>query len=104
MKQLIPQFSRVRSVVVLTRLVLLVAFMSAIVLVLASTNVSKSVALNPAPCAIPNFTGPTKVSLSSPRAIVVGDFNKDGKPDVATASHFSNNVSILLGNGVGICA
>jgi hypothetical protein len=32
---------------------------------------------------------------------VVGDFNGDGKPDLAVANVFSNNVSILLGDGTG---
>jgi hypothetical protein len=85
----------------IARRALLMTFMGAIVLVLPSTNASNSADLNPAACSIPNFNGPTKITLSSPRAIVVSDFNKDGKPDIATASHFSNNVSILLGNGTG---
>jgi FG-GAP-like repeat len=32
--------------------------------------------------------------------VVVGDFNLDGKPDLATANFSSNNVTILLGNGM----
>lgn len=70
-------------------------------MVVASNRISHSADLNPAACSIPNFTGPAKTTLSSPRAIAVADFNKDTKPDIATASHFSNNVSILLGNGSG---
>ncbi len=38
---------------------------------------------------------------TSPSAVVVGDFNGDGKPDMAVANSGSNNVSILLGNGDG---
>jgi uncharacterized repeat protein (TIGR01451 family) len=38
---------------------------------------------------------------TSPSAVVVGDFNGDGKPDLAVANSGSNNVSILLGNGDG---
>src|SRR5579864_14139 len=34
-------------------------------------------------------------------AIALSDFNGDGKIDVAVANNFSNNVSILLGNGDG---
>ncbi|MFP5246884.1 MAG: FG-GAP-like repeat-containing protein, partial [Thermoanaerobaculia bacterium] len=38
----------------------------------------------------------------SPRAVVVGDFNGDGKPDVAAAHAASpNTVTVLLGNGDG---
>jgi hypothetical protein len=36
-----------------------------------------------------------------PGAVAVGDLNGDGKPDVATSSRSSNNVSVLLGNGDG---
>ena len=31
----------------------------------------------------------------------MGDFNGDGKQDLAVANFNSNNVSILLGNGAG---
>jgi hypothetical protein len=37
----------------------------------------------------------------SPVALVVGDFNGDGKADIVTANRDSNSVSILLGNGDG---
>jgi hypothetical protein len=36
-----------------------------------------------------------------PRSIVWGDFNGDGKPDLAVANRDSNSVSIFLGNGDG---
>src|SRR5207253_1727606 len=36
-----------------------------------------------------------------PRSVAVGDFNLDGKPDLAVANYGSNNVTILLGNGNG---
>jgi len=38
---------------------------------------------------------------TSPSAVVVGDFNGDGKPDLAVANSGSANVSVLLGNGDG---
>ena len=38
---------------------------------------------------------------SSPVSLVVGDFNGDGIPDLATANSGSNNVTVLLGNGSG---
>ncbi|MDA8104507.1 MAG: VCBS repeat-containing protein, partial [Nitrospiraceae bacterium] len=34
-------------------------------------------------------------------AIAAGDFNRDGKTDLAVANYGSNNVSVLLGNGNG---
>ena len=33
--------------------------------------------------------------------VAVGDFNGDGKPDLAVANQDSNSVSVLLGNGDG---
>ena len=33
--------------------------------------------------------------------MAVGDFNGDGKADLAVANYNSNNVSVLLGNGNG---
>lgn len=38
---------------------------------------------------------------TSPAAVVVGDFNGDGKPDIAVLNSGSRNVSILLGNVQG---
>ena len=37
----------------------------------------------------------------SPFSVAVGDFNGDGKQDLATANSGSSNVSVLLGNGAG---
>jgi hypothetical protein len=34
-------------------------------------------------------------------SVAVGDFNHDGKPDLAVANYGSNNVSVLLGKGDG---
>src|SRR5207247_3960170 len=36
-----------------------------------------------------------------PASIAVGDFNGDGKADLAVANHVSHDVTILLGNGDG---
>ncbi len=36
-----------------------------------------------------------------PDSVVIGDFNGDGKPDLATANSTSNNISILLNHGNG---
>ena len=38
---------------------------------------------------------------TGPHAVAVGDFNRDGNPDLAVANYGSNNVSVLLGNGSG---
>src|SRR5437660_602028 len=38
---------------------------------------------------------------SSPASVAVGDFNGDGKQDLAVENKGSNNVSILLGTGTG---
>ena len=38
---------------------------------------------------------------SSPIALVAGDFNGDGRTDLAVANAGSNDVSVLLGNGDG---
>src|SRR5262249_22553702 len=37
----------------------------------------------------------------SPQSPVIGDFNLDGKPDLAVANFVDNNVTIMLGNGTG---
>ncbi|AKV67559.1 beta strand repeat-containing protein [Microcystis panniformis] len=48
------------------------------------------------------FSTPTNFSVGIfPRSVTVGDFNGDGKSDLATANAFSNNVSVLLGTGTG---
>ena len=41
---------------------------------------------------------------SSPDALVAGDFNGDGRTDLAVANSGSNDVSVLLGNGDGTFA
>ncbi len=41
---------------------------------------------------------------SRPVSVGIGDFNGDGKPDLAVANSNSSNVSILLGNGNGTFA
>src|SRR5258706_363009 len=38
---------------------------------------------------------------TGPRAMDIGDFNGDGKMDLAVADQSGNSVSILLGNGSG---
>jgi hypothetical protein len=38
---------------------------------------------------------------TNPQAVAVGDFNGDGKPDLAIANAGGNNVTVLLGTGTG---
>ena len=48
------------------------------------------------------FSGTTEVSVgSSPYSVAIGDFNGDGKQDLAVANVDSNTVSIRLGDGLG---
>ncbi|MGL5060071.1 MAG: FG-GAP repeat domain-containing protein, partial [Microcoleus sp.] len=43
------------------------------------------------------FNTPTNFPAgTNPNAVVIGDFNKDGKPDIAASNTASNNISILL--------
>src|SRR5262245_23202523 len=54
------------------------------------------------PRAQPGFQAPLSFDVgSSPVAVVVGDFNGDGIPDLAVANRDSNNVSVLLGKEDG---
>ncbi|PZS00752.1 MAG: hypothetical protein DLM69_06005, partial [Candidatus Chloroheliales bacterium] len=56
----------------------------------------------PALCNPIGFSNATSYPAGSgPSSVAVGDFNHDGKPDLATANYSSNNVSALLGNGNG---
>ena len=49
-----------------------------------------------------NFSAATNFAAGdSPVSVAVGDFNGDGKQDLAVANDNSDNVSILLGDGAG---
>ncbi len=48
------------------------------------------------------FNGPRDYVVGSyPESVVVGDFNGDGRPDIATANQQSNNISVLVQNSDG---
>jgi uncharacterized repeat protein (TIGR01451 family) len=51
------------------------------------------------PC--PTLSFITRVDNSTPTALLTGDFNRDGKADLASANVGTNNVSVALGNGNG---
>src|SRR5262249_58346114 len=51
---------------------------------------------------LPSFTHAPDVPVGdAPRSVAVGDFNGDGKPDLAAANAHNNTVSIRLGDGAG---
>src|SRR5262245_21904132 len=53
-------------------------------------------------CATPSFAAPINFGAGvAPHSVAVGDFNGDGKPDLAVANLSSDNVSLLLGDGAG---
>ncbi|MDQ3749538.1 MAG: VCBS repeat-containing protein [Acidobacteriota bacterium] len=45
--------------------------------------------------------GSTQTAAKTPIAIITADFNRDGKPDLATANQATRNISVLLGDGTG---
>ncbi|MFJ3908916.1 FG-GAP-like repeat-containing protein [Streptomyces vinaceus] len=58
-----------------------------------------AVQLNPtAGC---DTTGGNPCVVRFPNDVAVGDFDEDGKPDLATSNANTNNVSVVLGNGDG---
>ena len=46
-------------------------------------------------------TALTYAADTQPDSVLVGDFDRDGLPDVAVANSGADNVSILIGNGNG---
>ena len=47
------------------------------------------------------LTAPTYPAGTSPASVAAGDFNGDGRRDLAVANYLGNDVSVLLGNGDG---
>ncbi|MGA9998210.1 MAG: FG-GAP-like repeat-containing protein [Pyrinomonadaceae bacterium] len=57
------------------------------------------------PVAAQSFAPKVDYAVGSlPYSVAVGDFNDDGKPDIAIANRGSNTVSVLLNNGDGTFA
>ena len=57
---------------------------------------------SPGFAACPDFVTAGRITVgNSPDAVAVGDFNSDGKKDIAVLNEGDNTVSILLGNGNG---
>ncbi len=44
---------------------------------------------------------PTVITVGLSPSVITGDFNRDGKPDIAVAVGALNTINILLGNGTG---
>ena len=56
----------------------------------------------PLACSPVSFAGPTNLPLAaSPFSVAVGDFNGDGRQDLATTRDSAGQVSVLLGDGLG---
>ncbi|MFL6278892.1 MAG: FG-GAP-like repeat-containing protein, partial [Vicinamibacterales bacterium] len=53
------------------------------------------------PAACPQFSTGTLYSASTPTAVATGDFNRDGRADVAVTYVNSNVVAVRMGNGSG---
>ncbi|MGA9380096.1 MAG: DUF4347 domain-containing protein, partial [Phormidium sp.] len=71
-------------------------------------NISSPIAFSPKVCSSypgifpASFATPTNFSVgNTPISVTTGDFNGDGKLDIAAANRNSYNVSVLLGTGTG---
>ncbi len=59
----------------------------------------------PTPCSPAAFTEADNYAVgTSPYSVAVGDFNRDGVQDLATANFLTDNISVLLGDGSGAFA
>ena len=55
----------------------------------------------PSQCSTASFAAANNFAVGDPRSVAVGDFNGDGKVDLAIPNQVANNVAILLGTGNG---
>jgi hypothetical protein len=67
---------------------------------LAIVGLAATLAMGATPTIVLN-PAPSPIVGKNPQSVAVGDFNGDGKWDLAVANFGSDNVSILLGNGDG---
>src|SRR2546426_619926 len=75
---------------------------SARLLLVTATVFFASTVPNPALAQTPLFTAPRDFGVGfNPASVAVGDFNGDGKRDLAVANYNSSTVSVLLGDGNG---
>ncbi len=68
----------------------------------ASVSKTFSLTVTPQACSPATFSPAVNSGVgTSPRSTAIGDFNGDGKQDLAVANQGSNNVSVKLGDGAG---
>jgi plastocyanin len=68
----------------------------------ASVTRTFSLTVTPVACSSASYAPAAAVGVgTSPRSTAIGDFNRDGKQDLAVANQGSNNISVLLGDGAG---
>src|SRR2546425_1319694 len=70
-------------------------------LLVAATSFFVSTFPNSALAQTASFTAQTFAAGANPQVVAVGDFNGDGKLDLAVVNAGSTTVSVLLGNGDG---
>jgi hypothetical protein len=52
-------------------------------------------------CPAPSFAAAANVDIATPLGLVSGDFNRDGKTDVAAIDYASGSLKVRLGDGAG---
>lgn len=68
----------------------------------ARTTRSFTLTVTGTACPSVNFAAAVNFAVgTSPRAVALGDFNRDGRTDLVTVNTGANTVSTLLGNGTG---